>query len=223
MVEDWEADLDDSREAFIDLVAPKVEEWIGGEVINIESVTESSVADKLDTLAGVDVWDIQEGDGVRGLASRVQFGTAWDSFTIRKARSSQIGTDYETEFEKRRRQINNDYVYPHHTVQAYVDKSNWRLKSAAKVNTKALIKFVENGEEGEKETWYGKGYGEGDYWTNRVNNPDGSWEEFYCVDWDYLRDQGKGVRISRPHEDPDEVVAPRSQSPLDAFLSGGSG
>lgn len=214
----WEDDLAQSRRAFVDLVAPVIEDWTGGEVQNIESVTESSVSKQLDQLAGIDAWDIVTDDGIRGVASRCQPMYPFDTFTVRKYRASQEGTDHETEFEKRRRQINNDLLYPHYTVQAYYDADAWILESAAMTKTKDLIKFIENGTEGDESTWYGDGFGEGDYWTKAVG---GGSESMYCVDWDYLRDRTTvGLRVIRPHQDPDEKVSPNSQSSLEEFGGG---
>lgn len=211
MSEAWEHDLEESREAFVDLVTPVIEEWTGGELVNIESVTETSVANKLDSVAGVDAWDFDMGSGVRGVASRVQFDYPYDTFTIRKSR----GSGAETEFDKRLRQINNGLLKVDYTVQAYVARNAWRLDSVAKVKTEPLIKFIEDGKEGTKTSWYEDGYGEGDYWTQSTFE-DGH-QEFYCVDWNYLRDQGVGVRISRPYRDPDDRVPSKKQSGLSDF------
>jgi hypothetical protein len=205
----WEKDQQNSRDAFVDLIAPVLEEWNDCEVVNIEGVTEHSVAQKLDEVAGVDAWDIQTEKGIRGVASRAQPKGPFDTFTIRKSRD----TGTETEYEKRKRQINNDYLYPHYTVQAYYHQSDWRLQSVAQTRTKDLIKFIENGNEGDRNKWHGDGFGDGDYWTDTGPNA-----TFYAVDWDYLKQSGIGVKVKRPYENPDDVVQPKKQIGLDTYL-----
>lgn len=208
-----EDDAGNSFNAFVDLVAPVIEKWTGGEVANIEDVTDKGVANKLDTVAGVDAWDIKTDTGIRGVASRCQPIGPFDTFTVRYKRSSGA----ETEFQKRKRQINNNYLYPHWTVQAYYDDNDWRLESAAMAKTQEIIKFIEHGSVGDESTWYSDGFGEGDYWEKGVKDRDGTLQKFYCIDWRYLRESGVGVQIVQPYKNPEDRVVQQNQAQLGSF------
>lgn len=109
----------------------------GGELIPVESVTDSPVANALDMLAGVDLWYVYRGQ-IFPIASRVQYGgRAWNTFTIRYSRPSGVATEYH----KRLESIKNGSLYPRLTIQAYVH--NGRLLSAAAVDTQHLMQQAE--------------------------------------------------------------------------------
>src|SRR5690606_6164676 len=82
-------DLSRSAAAFRDIVWPEIKQWCrGGEIIPVESVTESGFASALDQLAGIDAWQAVEDIGMRGIASRVQWvAKPYRSFTIRETRT----------------------------------------------------------------------------------------------------------------------------------------
>jgi hypothetical protein len=87
----------------------------GGVLLPVEGGAKANI---LDSAAGIDYWHVSD-VGVRGVASRIQRGDAWDTFTIRWQRC----TGARTEFEKRIRSIDgadNGWVYPYITSHAYV-------------------------------------------------------------------------------------------------------
>jgi hypothetical protein len=92
-------------------------------------------------LAGIDAWHISTVKGIRGLASRIQVGDKdWRTFTIRDKRSS--GT--KTEYEKRKYAIENNYLYPYLTMQAYITKDN-KIISFAVARTVDIIEMIDKG------------------------------------------------------------------------------
>lgn len=144
MRDDVAADLSKSAEAFAGIVWPAIREAIGGgELIPVESVTSTGFAAKLDQIAGIDAWVIQQDAHMFGLASRVQWpdgrpGWPYKTFTIRMSRP----TGSVTEFAKRKQQIATDgSLYPRWTCHAYVAEG--ALVTAAFALTKHVIKAVE--------------------------------------------------------------------------------
>lgn len=115
--------LSASAHDFERLVWPVIKDALGGgRVVPVETVAEAEFARDLDVLAGIDVWHIAQGDaGIRGIASRIQWGHRnWRTFTVRYSRRS----GYATEYHKRCAALNggHGFLYPHITVQAYIDK-----------------------------------------------------------------------------------------------------
>ncbi len=140
-------DLTDSAHDFQQLVYPKLIErgFLVGRLELIEAATEERVAKLLDTLTGMDSWLIEDGKGIVGLASRVQWGTStWDSFTVRKERL----TGSQTEFAKRRIALKSDgkYLYPYYTCQAYISERRiGEILSLGIAKTKDIFEFIEKG------------------------------------------------------------------------------
>lgn len=140
-------DLSDSAYDFKNTVWPVVGEWCGGgDLVPVESISNVGFVKDLDVLAGIDAWHIHPGrGGIRGIASRIQYGRPWASFTIRKKRTSGAATEYE----KRLNAIHNSddgWLLPGITIQAYLDsRRGGSLKYACIVNTKDLFIFIENG------------------------------------------------------------------------------
>jgi hypothetical protein len=120
--------------AFRDVVWPEISDMMGGgDLVPVEDVTDSNMADCLDWYAGIDAWLVQQ-PVMFGMASRVQFGgRAWDTFTVRASRPGGGAQ----ELQKRARAIQIGALYPKYTVQAYLDGE--RLLSAAVVETTHLI------------------------------------------------------------------------------------
>ena len=134
--------LSNSASDFVNIVWPSISsaEGIGGgQIIPVEAVSSDEFASELDVLAGVDAWQIVENNkGVRGIASRVQWGSDYRSFSIRYSTPSGA----ETEFQKRLRALNNPdegYLFPHLTVQAFLDKQGGQILSVAAIPTRHLI------------------------------------------------------------------------------------
>lgn len=174
--------LSDSARDFQDIVWPRISTTplVGGGVIRpVEAVAEKDFKDELDLLAGIDAWQIQYSPtAIRGIASRVQWGPCYESFTIR----TRLPSGNETEFQKRLRAIENSdkgHIFPHLTIQAYLDQRQGRLIGAAAVSTRQLIEtaavLIENKERLQpRKDFYGF-----------ISNSDGT--EFLYMRWPYLR------------------------------------
>lgn len=115
----------------------------GGTLRPVEAVATADFKDDLDLLAGIDAWQVDKNiPMMRGLASRVQWGSRWDTFSIRY----RLPSGQRTEFEKRLTSIANrdhGHLYPHLTVQAYLDQKGGDLLSCAVVETTALYRIAE--------------------------------------------------------------------------------
>lgn len=150
-----------SSQAFSDVVWPVVREPLGGGVIvPVETVTDSRMAAVLDTLGGVDLWHVVQGN-IYPVASRVQYGTCWASFTVRYSKPSGARTEYH----KRVDAIRRGALYPRYTIQAYVSGPD--LLAAAIVKTETLIAACDEHKD-----------------QRRVNRADGS--EFLYVKWNQI-------------------------------------
>jgi len=112
---------------------------LGGDIEIVESITTNDMADKLDKLAGIDLWYYDE-HGIYGIASRIQFGRCYETFTIRKERESGV----KTEYEKRKYAIENDLLYPKLTFQGYFDLNNNIVEGFAIAKTKDIIWMIDN-------------------------------------------------------------------------------
>ena len=170
--------LSDSATDFLNVVWPRIamlEMVGGGQLQPVEAVAENKFKDQLDLLAGIDAWQILASpSAIRGLASRVQWGLPRRTFTIR-TRSKGGG---ETELDKRARAIANrdqGHLFPHFTVQAYLDERRGKLRCAAVTRTVDLFSvacFLRENMKGNRDL-----YG---YW----DNDDGS--QFMYIAWTYL-------------------------------------
>lgn len=136
------AQLSNSARDFQNIVWPRISQTPivgGGRIRPVEAVAEKDFKDELDLLAGIDAWQVQyDPSFMRGIASRVQWGTNFGSFTIR----TRLPTGNETEFHKRLRAIqcsNDGHLFPHLTIQAYLDVVGGNLWSAAAIRTVDLI------------------------------------------------------------------------------------
>lgn len=173
--------LSNSASDFVKIVWPFIasaEGIGGGQIIPVEAVSPDDFAGELDILAGVDAWQIvQNKKGMRGIASRVQWGGDYKSFTIRYSTPSGA----ETEFQKRLRAIQSPdegYLFPHLTVQAFLDKQGGKILSVAAIPTRHIIqqaqKLIEWGRMNNgSDSRYGVRY-----------SPDG--RGFLYLSWKYL-------------------------------------
>lgn len=168
--------------AFQSIVWPAVQKSCGGGTLK---QVEGPRANVLDMYAGVDAWQVFEDEtAMRGIASRVQYDTGksgypYNTFSIRKARSRS-----QTEYEKRLAAIMSDrgLVYPHLTVQAYLDKLKQSVLSVAVCRTKDLYLYVEKvGIESFRE----------------IRNIDGS-STFIAIEWIALKHDGVKVKCLTP-------------------------
>jgi len=192
---DADDNMDKSVRDFINTVAPILEDWSDCENVSVEKVTDERMAEKLDTIGGVDSWNIRQDDMIRGVASRVQWiskkewtDTPPDTFTIRKS----LPSGRKTELQKRLEAIRNGGLYPHWTTQAYLDEQGGELLSLARVRTEDLIRYIDEGSESD-----------GDYY---VKTPKGE-ASFFVVDWWRLKENGVGVKTEKPYESNAELRA----------------
>lgn len=162
---DWKAQLSWSSEVFDRLVRPEASRLLGGQFEIVEAVTATGVAKTLDVLSGVDLWLVRDGQGVRAVASRVQKTfKSWRTFTIRKARDSGAATEYE----KRKHAFEHEYLYPHLTLQAYVNQQADQLLGFAAMRTRSLWAMIEAGQ----------------CTVNRTGANQNGQASFYVVRWD---------------------------------------
>lgn len=134
-------DLTRSADAFVRIVWPAISDICGGgELIPVEGVTEEGFAHALDAESGIDGWQHVVGHGIRGIASRVQWGKNWRSFTIRESRTSGS----TTELSKRLAMLRDggDWLLPALTVQAYLNPLTDELNGAGIVRTRDLYKYI---------------------------------------------------------------------------------
>ena len=122
---DWHDDLSWSNKLFRDDAWPRIKPYLtpkgmGSRIIHTETGGNDPLYRSMDIDAGMDVWQIVDGRGARGIASRVQTigpgATMYPSFTIRYSRDSGA----ETEYTKRIRAMDGGgYAFPLITCQAY--------------------------------------------------------------------------------------------------------
>jgi len=176
----WNSDLKKSNRLFVDIVYPEIEDifFKHGGLIPVESETSNEVSEILDRRAGIDFWYVSlESNDMYGIANRVQWdGNKWNTFTVRKERS----TGSKTEFEKRKNQVNRNVLYPKYTLQSYVEEG--KLLSSAIVNTSDLIEYVCKGSKDEE------------YSVKSVRSRTG-WETFYVVDWSKVDEFGCEIEV----------------------------
>ena len=140
-------DLDDSAYDFTRVVWPAISKWFKkGKLIRVEDNPENDFLQVLDAYSGIDYWNISYQDEViQTIASRVQWGKRYDSFTIRYERKSGAITEYE----KRIKAITtNTCLYPNFTVQAYItERRVGKLLSVGAVKTINLFTFLSKQDE----------------------------------------------------------------------------
>jgi hypothetical protein len=139
MYNNWNLDLKYSIKAMEKIKLSILPKLINGDIISIEE-SDNSVLLLFDKYSGIDYLR-KDNLGLQGIASRVQFGHPWNSFTIRTKRH----TGSKTEYEKRIEQIKNGYIYPYFTLQAYFDNTtNLNLLSICIIRTIDLYFELEN-------------------------------------------------------------------------------
>lgn len=123
-------------------IKPVLPFMIHGELIPVEGKTDDELYQILDRLAGIDYFCV-DGDISYGVASRIQVGKSWDTFTVRKSRDSGASTEYA----KRLNAIEKDgIIFPKLTYQAYVSKdTGGKLQTMAVCLTRELIEFCRDG------------------------------------------------------------------------------
>lgn len=124
-------DLQKSQKYFRS-IKPILEAETNSKIVEVEG--QNNALKSLDLYAGIDYLLIDD-KGVRGIASRIQEGPCYRTFTIRVSKKSGA----KTEFEKRIDAFADNYIYPYYTLQAYAD--NDKIIYAV-CRTTDLYKFV---------------------------------------------------------------------------------
>jgi hypothetical protein len=139
MYNHWVTDLNISTKALLKIENTYLPKLISGKIHSIES-KDNEILILLDQKSGIDL--IRENNiGLQGIASRIQFDKAYNTFTIRKERF----TGAKTEYEKRLEQMNNGYFYPEFTMQLYFNnRIDLEFLSGGIIRTKNLYQFIEN-------------------------------------------------------------------------------
>ena len=107
----------------------------------VEGDTADPLRFDLDALEGIDAF--QRGTyALRGLASRVQWGTDYQTFTVRIARSNGSLTEFEKRLEVLHH-LEQGYLYPFWTIQAYVSRPGGVFYSVGATRTTDLYRFIE--------------------------------------------------------------------------------
>jgi hypothetical protein len=172
---DFTASLSRSMIQFKEILQDELQQLLKGEFEVVEGITIEHFAKLLDTLSGIDAWHIDKMKGIRGIALRIQTSDInYHTFTIRKKRNS--GT--KTEYEKRKYAIENGFLYPYFTVQAYVDKNN-RLKAYAIAKTEDIITMIDLGF----------------YKCNKTGKSQIGQSEFFIVDWKDMKEKNFKIYI----------------------------
>jgi len=128
--------IKESSKDFINIAWPELKSWFGnGQIIPVETVTDSNFCKLLDMNSGIDAWQLINGKGIRGIASRVQWGnTYWQSWTIRFKKQSGYRTEYHRLLE------NDDTILKaSYYVQSYIKNKGGLLLGTAAIKTDALI------------------------------------------------------------------------------------
>ena len=179
---DFATDLNWSSAAFERLVWPACLKHVdGGDLLQMEGAGNSALARELDMRAGIDGWQLHP-RGMRGIASRIQAGRTirdprtgrtWDTFTVRRARDSGTATEYEKRVDAI---TTGRWLYPHLTIQAYLETQDGPVASIGMALTADVIRFIQDGRAS----------------TNRTSNA-----SFYVVPWADMRRWGYRVKVLR--------------------------
>ena len=143
-------DLSESAKAFQFCIWPELSSFFGGEAVHVESVSANGFDKQLDTLAGIDAWNVHPARGhIFGLASRAQPSPCplsipsfpANTFTIRMQRD----TGSLTEYAKRIDAISAGALFPTWTVHGYYFKKKgaYRFLSAMACKTLPLYRLCQ--------------------------------------------------------------------------------
>jgi len=92
----------------------------------------------LDQLSGIDYIAKRQDNQLITIACRIQWDINYKTFTIRFKRI----TGTKTEFDKRIDAIENGYLYPTFTMQAYLTENPLKLLDCALIKTDILYRFI---------------------------------------------------------------------------------
>ena len=143
---------------------------------------DDTVSRILDTACGIDyLLCSPTAPNVYGVASRVQYGKNYRTFTVRKERESGA----ETEYSKRIKSIAHGGLSPYYTMQAYVEDGE--ISGLAIVKTNDLMEYIERGFADQAKTREDKA----------------GQAKFYVCGWDDMRRAGYSVKEYRLVEAPE--------------------
>lgn len=204
----WRDDLSWSNTVFRDEIWPVLSPLIGGGDLVVVEGSERARARSLDILAGIDAWQqFPDAWGVRGIASRIQKGASYRTFTIRFERAS----GNVTEWTKRMMSVTHleeGVALPGITLQAYYKRKG--VFSGAAVRTiplyQHIIRTLENAgvPAADLET-FGKRQSKELFGFWHQENFDGR-SSFIAVCWDKLKEAGVEV-VEFEANTPEEVAA----------------
>lgn len=138
-------DGNQSAADFAQIVWPVVQsacpELRGSALRLVEGRVNEVIARELDTCAGIDSFQLTS-FGLRAIASRVQWGTNYRSFTVRIWRSGGALTEYRKRLNTLRR-LHEGFLYPYWTIQAYLSERGGTLQAVAVAKTVELYRYIE--------------------------------------------------------------------------------
>lgn len=169
---DFETNLKRSSAVFEKLFKDKLESILGGRIEIVEGVTTYDMASRLDMLAGIDLWHYDE-HGIYGIASRIQFGKCYGTFTIRK----EVESGAKTEYEKRKYAIQYGLLYPKLTFQGYVEGDV--IQGFAIARTKDIIWMIDHGY----------------CYVSHTGADQKGQASFYVVKWHDIKEKGRGIYV----------------------------
>ena len=172
-------------------VWPKIKhEFDDSKLITLENTIDGSVAKYLDKMAGVDAL-LLKNRSIQTVATRIQYDFAYNSFSIR---IEQEEYDYDIEYQKRSKEIENNYLSPKFTIQAYLSKNN-NFLSCAIIKTKDLVNFIKNNKQAESREKYQNDYNSFGYYLQDYTNQFQQEGKFAVVEWKKLESEGVDITI----------------------------
>ncbi len=134
-----------SAAAFAHIVWPVVQhhcpELRGSILRQVEVRGNEVIAQELDAYAGIDSYQ-RTPNGLRGIASRVQWWKNYQTFTVRTSRPGGALTEYRKRLIALKRR-HEGFLYPYWTIQAYVSEPGGRLLAVAVAKTLELYQYIE--------------------------------------------------------------------------------
>ena len=153
-------DADKSIRGFEKFVKPVLQSAFGAKKILPTERHNNELATALDQNAGIDGFVVDADGWTFGYSSRVQFGTNYASFSIRRSRTNGATTEYD--------KLNNPrQIKPSYHVQTFV-KSDEDSAAVAIVETVDLLRYI---------------YKHPDQWRKTKDG-----ETFFYIPWRELKD-----------------------------------
>lgn len=140
-----QGDLSQSSADFVRVVWPVIKQHcpeLHESVLRlVEGHTHTTIAYELDVCAGIDAYQ-RTAFGLRGISSRVQWGTNYQTFMVRLSRPNGAATEYIKRLTTLKRRAEG-FLYPYWTVQAYLNRPGGTLLSVAVAKTIELYLYIE--------------------------------------------------------------------------------